>query len=200
MYTFSENVPADPKGRVFDLVRVKQQSSVKAVVTSDRSLSIPTHYWGGRTMPHPDHDCPACQEGMAYRWHTYVACFSLKRKLHVIFESTSTAAKPFDLYFRAYGTLRGCEFTAHRLGTRVNSRVLIETKPANLELESIPNEPALMKCLCRIWNVPFADAEIARPNSAEPILNVDRVDATQQISRPRIHNPATKDNGEKVPV
>lgn len=200
MYTFSEDVPTDPKGRVFDLVRVKQMGSVKAVVTSDRSLSIPTHFWSGRTMPHADEDCPACQEGMAYRWHTYVACYALKRKLHVIFESTSTAAKPFDLYIRAYGTLRGCEFSAHRLGTRVNSRVLIETKPANLEIDSIPNAPALMKCLCRIWNVPFTDASIGRPQAAEPILNVDRIDGTQQISRPRILSPATKDNGEQIPA
>lgn len=199
MYTFSEDVPDDPKGRVFDLHRVSQGGTLRGIVTSDRSLSMQTHFWGGRTMPHPDEDCPACAEGMAYRWHTYVAAYSVKQKLPFIFECTAAAAGPFKLYIMTYGSLRGCEFVARRLGTRANSRVLIETKPANLEQARIPNAPDLMKCLCRIWNVPHADAYVGRPGAVEPILGVDRVDGDHQISRPRIHSPASEGNGEPVP-
>lgn len=196
MYTFSDEVPDDPKGRVFDLVRVKQQGYVRGIITSDRSLSQMTHFWGGRTMPHPDEDCPACAEGMAYRWHTYFAFYSVKLKLPFLFECTSAAAGPLKLYLLTYGSLRGCEFNARRLGTRANSRVLIETQPANLETTFIPKEPNLRACLCRIWNVPYNDTCVGRPHAPEPILHVDRIDGDQDITRPRIHSPAGQGNGE----
>lgn len=199
MYTFSEDVPPDPKGRVFDLIRVKRQGSVKGIVTSDRSLSQMTHFWGGRTIPHPDEDCPACAEGLAYRWHTYVAAYSVRLKTPFLFECTSRAANPFKLYIETYGSLRGCEFLATRLGTRVNSRVHIQTKPANLESVYIPNAPNLLACLCRIWNVPYADCAIARPQATEPIATLHRVDGDQQINRPRLHQAAEKGNGQTEP-
>lgn len=200
MYTFSNDVPDDPKGRVFDLIRVPHRGTVHGIITSDRSLSERTHFWGGRTIPHPDENCPACAEGMAYRWHTYVAAYNVKRKLPFLFECTSAAASPLKLYILTYGSLRGCEFKATRLGTRANSRVLIETKPANLEATFIPKEPNLRACLCRIWNIPYADTAVGRPSAPEPIIQVDRLDGVHDISRPRIHKPSVKDNGEQVPA
>lgn len=196
MYKFSEDPPPDPKGRTFTLVRTPQGASRKGIITCTRSLSIPTHYWGGRTIPHPEENCPACAEGMAYLWHTYVSAWSEKHRTPFIFECTATAGENYLLYLKAHGTLRGCEFTARRLGQRANSRVLIETKPAMLEAIKLPQPPDLLACMCRIWNVPVADAYVGRPEAPETIATITRSDGAQDITRPQLAPETLGANGK----
>jgi hypothetical protein len=90
-----------------------------------------------------------------WRWHTYVSIWLRNAKRHLLLENTARASEPFILYRKAHGSLRGCLFTATRGNSRVNSRVMIETKPADLENVTLPDSPDLLKVLSIIWNIPL---------------------------------------------
>ncbi len=116
-------------------------------------VGCPTHFFHGRTLPCQQPDCPACDEGTAWRWHGYVTCLNVKTNEHQLFEMTAQASEEFRAYHERHGTLRGCQFMATRAGGRTNGRVNIRTKPIDLKTMKLPAAPNLIKCLCHLWNI-----------------------------------------------
>jgi len=176
MPIFSSRLPKVQKHMGYDLRRTPAPGNLQAIITCDQLLVCDTHYWGGRTLPCeriqtlPDGttapgNCAACNESMPYRTHVYVSAFDTRSRDHFIFECTAHAAKPLEDYFDATGTLRGCTFRASRPKGLKNSKVVIETAPANLTKITIPNPPDLILALSTIWRLPTSGLRSSKNTS-----------------------------------
>jgi hypothetical protein len=165
MPTFRNSLPIQGKHQGFDLKRTPTNSAIQGIVTSDDFIVCDTHFFHGRTIPCEretnaegktidDTCCHPCSLKTPYRCHAYVAAFDVKKTEHYLFECTSNAAKAFEEYKLANGTLRGCCFNAQRPKGTPNSKVCIQTSPVNLAKVRIPPTPDLIKALSIIWRIP----------------------------------------------
>lgn len=174
MLTFSTELPPDPRGQSLELIRCPVARPLAAIVTSENLIGCRTHFYGGRTVPCTGEDCDAHKDGVPWRWHTYASIWRPVAKRHLLFESTARASEPFILYRKAHGSLRGCLFSAQRANSRVNSRVNINTKPADLEDVQLPESPDLLKVLSIIWNIPLNDMQLEGISKSVPLCQVDQ--------------------------
>lgn len=154
MPTWSNVPPSDESSHSMPLVRTPAGKPLTAVVTSTDLVGCDTHYWGGHTVPCEDPDCDACNHGIPKRWHGYVAAVNLDTRTHFIFEFTAHASLAFIGYRDQYETLRGCMFQARRATTSANSRLMIVTRPADLQKIALPAEPDVIRILATIWSLP----------------------------------------------
>lgn len=196
MYRFSTDTPPDPKGTQFQLLRTPTRGQMQGVITCAELYSVPTHFWGGRTVPCDEENCDACNAGMGWRRHCYVSLYGIKSKRHVLFEMTAAASDPLKLWKKAYTTLRGCLITAKRLQTKLNGRVIIETKLADADSIRIPEPPDIVQCLCRIWNIPYDNCTISDHTEPTRPLHVHDVDAANDWRRSHQPEPPIPDNGQ----
>lgn len=128
-----------------------------AIVTSEDLAGTNTHFYKGRTRPCEAPECEPCEYGIPFRWHAYTSAIDAETLLHFLFECTAQAAESFVQYRKAHGTLRGCLFNAKRWKAAANSRVIIQTRPANLEKISLPRAPNLPAVLAVLWSLPKGD-------------------------------------------
>ncbi len=167
MPTWSKDVPKDPRGPAFPILRTPAFKPIAGVVTSEDLVGTFTHFWKGRTMPCEQEACEACKSGIPYRWHAYLSAWTISTGLHFIFECTAQAAETFTDYRDAFGTLRGCNFIAQRQNQKANGRVLIQTKPYDMKTNVIPVPPDIIKCLSILWNLPA-------PSLTTPTINPEK--------------------------
>jgi hypothetical protein len=151
---FTNTPPAACVGHSLTLVRTPIHGALKLCSTSHDLIGTATHWWKGRTMPCQKAACPACDAGVPWRWHGWLAALLAGSKEHVIFEMTAQAAEPLVAYKEANATLRGCILTAQRARQKTNGRVLITCCPGDLARLHLPAAPDLIAALCQIWNIP----------------------------------------------
>ncbi len=181
MPSFSTEVPKDPRGPAFPIVRTPANGALCAIVTSPDLLGCYTHYFKGRTVPCEGEGCEACSNGLPYRWHAYQTCVTSKDHLHCLFECTAQAAENFTEYRKAHGTLRGCFFEAKRMHNKPNGRIIIRTKPADLTEFILPDPPDIINCLSILWG-------FAREDVTAPSINPNK--ATRQVEKaPELKDP-----------
>lgn len=173
MPKFSDRPPVTRRCYTLPLVRTPSGRPLIAVVTSERLLGINTHFYGGRTIPCEDNECDACREGMPFRWHGYLGAYDWFRSRQFIFEVTAAGADQLLIYYQAMGTLRGCAFQATRRTRSPNSKVQIETKPADLSKIHMPEQPDIIKCLATIWQIPTAAFEQIDHRDQQPEFQID---------------------------
>jgi hypothetical protein len=154
MPTYTNAPPPNPRGHTLTLIRVPPGQPLVAIVTTDDLIGTNTHFWGGRTVPCETPNCKPCREGQPYRWHAYLGIYEPNTAKQAILELTANSAHRFVEYRLAHGTLRGCHFRAQRANYSRNSRVIIETKPADLEKINLPPPPDTIRILSIIWNLP----------------------------------------------
>jgi len=63
MPIFSHDVPVDPRGPAFPIVRTPPGRAFLGVITSENLVGCYTHYFKGRTMPCESAQCHLCQIG-----------------------------------------------------------------------------------------------------------------------------------------
>lgn len=174
MPVFSNEVPDDPRGYALQLLRTPATGALTAIVTSLDLLGCPTHFWGGRTIPHEETDCKACGEGLPWRWHSWLSAWNASNHHHFLFESTARVTKIFVAYRKAHMTLRGCKFRARRRTIAANSRVHLECQPCDLEQIQLPQPPDLVKCMSIIWNIAEPEIDVNGILRSIPRVVVDR--------------------------
>jgi hypothetical protein len=172
MLPFSNRPPEAAQGHSLPLHRTPATRPIFAVVTSDDLIGLPTHFYGGRTVPCDNEDCEPCSNSVPWRWHGYVSAIGIERRLHFLFEFTAQASDSFVAYKTKYGTLRGCQFKAYRLKKLPNARVMIETTPADLTKIQLPKAPDLPRTLCTIWGIPLHRTEQKRTINNRPRLDL----------------------------
>jgi len=160
MPTWSNAVPTDPRGQGLPLLRTPAGRTLTAVVTSTDLIGCNTHFWGGHTMPCEAPECEACQAGVAYRWHGYLAAFNPADQLHFIFEMTAQAAQTFINYRNEHKTIRCCQFQAYRWQQKRNGRVILKCEPSAIVPSALPRAPDLGKIMAIIWRLPIPNVTI----------------------------------------
>lgn len=173
MFQFTTTPPPDPRGNSLPLVRCHPNKPTSGIITTDQLFGCRTHFFHGRTLPCDDQSCPACNEGMPWRWHGYIGLYGLTTRRHVLFESTAKAAEPLTKYFAAYHTLRGCHLTAQRVHNTHNGRVQLQTKPADLENVNLPDPPNILEALSIIWNIELPAIVVDGTNKGNPALSIN---------------------------
>lgn len=157
MPRWSDHAPAEPNGVALPIKRTPAYKPFVAIVTSEKLIGCDTHFFSGRTMPCNRPNCEACSRGIPYRWHAFLSCQITSSQEHVIFECTAQASDAFRLYQEAYSTIRGCLFKSVRIPQRTNGRVVIQTKPCELDRIQLPDPPDLITCLSILWDLPKDD-------------------------------------------
>ena len=154
MIDWSNQVPASDGPRAMPLKRTPTNGKLKAAITSDDLIGTPTHFFQGHTMPHTEHDCKACEEGVGWTWHGYVAAIMASNRQHFIFEFTAQVGDVMKHYRTVQSTLRGGIITAERMHHRPNGRVILQLTPGDLQRLNLPEAPNLQACMAIIWNIP----------------------------------------------
>jgi len=149
--------PPDSRSGSLPLLRTPATRPLQGIITSPRLIGTDTHFFGGHTVPCERPNCKACLEGIPYRWHGYVAAYSIHSNLHFVFECTAQAATPLIEYQHDHGTLRGCRIEAYRWHKRPNGRVIIKCTTDATPLNVLPPPPDLTKIMAIIWSLPPQD-------------------------------------------
>lgn len=166
--TWTTDVPQDPRGKAFPLLRTPTNGKLIAAVTSENLIGTDTHFYGGHTIPCERPDCEACRNGMPFIYHGYVSAVQVHTRLHFLFEFTAQAADSFKHYYKAHGTLRGCRMEATRMHSRPNGRVILTCSPLDQQAHKLPEPPDVAACMAIIWNLPAGQIETHRQLKDSP--------------------------------
>lgn len=138
------------------LIRCPPKGLRGAIVISHMPITVPTHWWGGRTTPcvsSDDKPCPACEKQTRVDFKSYMFIVPADVGRPLLLELPPPATIAFRAWFKINRTLRGCRFSLARRGNRPKGQVLAETLDKTAVLTPLPDAPSLMETLCRIWRV-----------------------------------------------
>ena len=154
MIKWSHSVPEEARKKSYTLKRCPTAGKLTGIVTVENLCGCYTHWYGGKTIPCQAPYCEPCKTGTPKRWHSYLAAWNAKTGEEFLFECTGQGAEYFESYRALTGTLKGCHFTAERLGTKKNGRVVITCRPANLNGLALPDPLMVPEVLSVIWQIP----------------------------------------------
>jgi hypothetical protein len=123
------------------------------IALGDDLVGTQTHYYQGRTTPHREADCPACDAGQPSRWYGYLLVWSPKTKLRAILEITAASAEMYDIYRTQHGTLRAARVIVWRPNGKPNGRVKAILERSEFAANELPTDVDLRPILCRMWDV-----------------------------------------------
>jgi len=173
--------PAATTGPALRIVRTPTSGQVSGAVTCTEIVGCATHFYQHRTIPCEPPNCPACADGIGWRWHGWVTAVLASTTEHVLFEFTATASDYFARYRDTYGTLRGCIFVASRVNNRPNARVIIRTKAHDPTKIHLPEAPEIQAALAHIWGLPPEQTnQNGKSRKADRIM----IDRTKPITSP----------------
>jgi len=196
MLEFQNTPPKDPRGDSLPLIRCPANRGITGIILSDDLLGTETHYYHGRTLPCDRSNCPACSDGFPWRWHAYLSLYSSSTHRVYLLELTARAVEPLVQYRETYGTLRGCEIAAKRATTSPNSRVIITTRPAQLEGKKLPEAPNVLSALSILWNLPLSALQIQGTHRHAQDLSV--ADGTDKVLDPTVRYATARRNGKRT--
>lgn len=151
--------PPDPTARElvpFRLLRTPPAKPIRGIITSPSLVTARTHYANNRTVPCGlQTPCPLCEEGFAWRHHTYVSLVLSDTYEHVILELTFNAAETLRNLQRVSENLRGTQITTSRPSGRPNGRIVVALRPGDPVRTSIPDPPNIERILCHIWGIKY---------------------------------------------
>ncbi len=173
MPQFSSTPPVDPRGQSLELKRCPPGAVLTGIITSPQIVGCPTHFFGGRTVPHEQGQCEPCTAGIGWLWHGYVAIYNTQQKAHFLFEMTARCVEPLTEYRAANGTLRGCSILAQRPSGKPNGRVYLKTKSVDLAGNYLPDAPDLTQVLAMIWGLPAPNLHIEGSLKNHPRVQVE---------------------------
>lgn len=184
MLNFSNEAPVDPRGNSLPLKRTPTGRPVKGIITCHDLIGTPTHFFHGRTVPCDTEICPACDEGVPWRWHGYVSLYLPNAHHHVLFEFTAKPSEVLKQYRLAYGSLRGCVLSARRANLSPNARVIMTTGRADLEDVQLPPAPNIREALAIIWNIELSAIEVSGLQKGHPAARVTHNPALDRCDPP----------------
>lgn len=148
------NRPADTELRTsYRIVRAPTTGELNGMVLNREIYGCDTHYFHGRTRPHTEPICEACDEGAGKRWQGYLGLLLTKTRDLVLFEFTAAAAAPLVEYFEHNKGLDGAMIRAYRTSTKANARVVIRIERGDTDLFAAPKAPNVQEILNRIWGI-----------------------------------------------
>jgi hypothetical protein len=148
----------------FKLVRIGRSEKHRTIILSEKLIGVWTHYFRGRTCPHEEPTCPACDAKNARRWYGYLACWNTTTDTRYMLELTPQAAEILIEYERKRKSLRGLEIYVRRTGDKPNSpceTIIPKEQQSHLAL---PGAFDVREALMIIWGL----ATPSDPTTGEP--------------------------------
>ncbi len=173
MPQFTSRPPAKPTGYGLDLIRTPANGRITLALTCENIIGCPTHWYGGRTIPCEEVECPGCAATVSWRWHGYVSGLVAPTRRQVLMEFTAQASETIADYHDSQGTLRGSFLVAQRHRNRHNGRVIVALHAAELEKLNLPAPPDVTASLAIIWNVPQTAIAVDGKTDRGPRLTVN---------------------------
>lgn len=141
-----------------EILSPKPRERLRAIILSDRPVSVFVHYWKGRTVrcTIDDGHCEP-HDKVERRFKQYLAGWELgERQRYVLVEITHQAASDnAQLLDKGGPRLRGFDVTMSRRGRSNNSPLVLEfSNPAARSAASVPETFDVEEALLRIWNAP----------------------------------------------
>lgn len=146
--------PPDQLRAAYRIIRTPTSNPIDMLILSEAIYGVDCHYYQGRTRPHTQPTCEACDVGSPYRWQGYVAVLLTRLRDLALFEFTAAAAAPLVEYYETNRTLRGVAMKAARVNARPNGRVILQVTRGDLSMYAAPPAPDVAEILARIWQVP----------------------------------------------
>jgi len=168
---FDSAPPTEPNRHALPIKRTPTGRAIVGIITCHDLIGTNTHFHRGRTRPCTKEDCPACGDGIPFRWHGYVSLWNPKTKEHVILELTARMAERIAEYRQTTGTLRGARLRCQRVNLSPNAKAMVEIGPENVEALRLPPPPDLVKCMATIWN--FSHDEMTVNGTQKDLARVD---------------------------
>jgi len=137
----------------YRIIRTPANGLLKAICLGIDAVGAYTHYYRGRTRPHTQPDCEACQAGVPTRWLGYLGVLLPKEMEIAILEFPSGCCSVLDEYLRLHRSLRGAEIWSMRAGSRPNARVRIQLRPGSRTEGQLPADPDIRIFLARLWDL-----------------------------------------------
>lgn len=142
----------DKRSRVrYDLVRPPAGRSLIGTILSVRLLGLDLHYWGGRTVPHTEPACRACDAKNRRDWHNFFFLWDRTTGIIRIVQITDGPVAQFDEFQANHGSLRGASCKLFRHGKKDNSPQGAVLVPGTVSADELPPCPDLATQLDRIW-------------------------------------------------
>ncbi len=161
----TDRPPLDQLRTAYRIVRAPSQGELHGLILSDQIHGVQTHFYKGRTRPHTQPYCEACDDGHGPRWQGYLAILLTRSKDLALFEFTGPASAPLVEYTDSNKGLRGAVMRAYRMSPKPNARVCIRLERGDVDLYHAPPAPNVAEILDRIWGVKrLLEAEKARVN------------------------------------
>jgi len=155
MLSFSSRPPDNARSAAVLIVRCPAARELILQVSAENLLGTSTHFANGRTAPCTLPECPACTDGIPWRWHAYLACYDWSKNHHVLLELTAAGSEPLIAYHDEHGTLRGRFIRVTRPSHRPNGRTALQIRAAKPTEPAPPNAPDVRRALCLLWSLPF---------------------------------------------
>jgi hypothetical protein len=162
--------PEDHDLPAMDLLRTPTSGTMSGVITCDKPICVPTHWFGGQTLPCVYDECPACIEQRARVYHVYTSLFNPNLTKHWIFECTAEASRIIYQLAEQTSNLRGVMLSAARRGKRANGKVEILLKQSPIDKFKLPDPPDLKAHLSRIWRVAQTKVAEDHPGYEQKVL------------------------------
>ncbi len=170
MPNWSQQPPADLKTESMPLMRTPPKGKLKGLITSDKLIGCPVHWWRGRSMPCDGERCPACEKHTPWRWKGYICLWTPNTTLHFILELPAAATDPLGDYLAQYETLRGAKFTTCRIPEKPTGKVHSEIARIDISQYKLPQAPNILNHLSKIWDLPAVNGTfVPERNGAERI-------------------------------
>lgn len=180
-----------------DLRRTPGNGSIAGIITSQKPVVVPTHFFGGQTVPCVSRDCPACAAQRGKTWHVYLGLFTPSPSQHIIFECTAQAAHELYTKLDAGQQIRGAKLAASRKAKRNNAKVIIALDFSTIGKWQLPAEPDLKAQLTRIWRIVETRAGNEHPDYAR---QVSLEHGAQIIEGPQENYPVKANEPSTIPI
>lgn len=151
MADWTSTPPADSANYGYRLLRCPPFRVLRAIILSSEMIGTKTHFTKGRTLPCEGSNCEACNEGLPWRWHAYLAILAGEGKEKAILELTAQAAEQLQAHMKGYGSLRGAEMLAERPSKKPNGRVRLIVRMNGTPPATLPDPPNIELIMLHIW-------------------------------------------------
>jgi len=169
----------------YDLIRCPASGVHNAIITSADILGVKVHYYHGRTRPHLNEFCPACDDRNPWRWRGYLSACHPKSLNSVALEITAPCVNALDDYLKHWGSLRGAVIMLWRPSHQPNGRISCRVEQSRFPVEQLPAAIDLEALLLKLWEI--------QPHMTAPELK--QVMAAMHTKKNRIPNSNPKQIG-----
>ncbi len=203
MPVFSNAPPDGTASNALTLIRTPATGRLACLIASSDVTGCPTHFWGGRTIPHEQKGCKPCEARCSWRWHSYCIIQQMPTGQMFLLELTAQATEPLIEYRKIFGSLRGAALVCERRGKRANGRVMVKINPPTSLPVGLPKAPDVVDILCSLWGFDPARGEEYKSSRQQPAVAInagpDRVRDRPDVSDEELaaRRTAGKETAEK---